>query len=213
MLPQQSINASIFPVLLDYIKKLENEFNSISEDRKNRLGRLANFVQSSLQESGTCSLNFICTHNSRRSHLSQIWASTAASYYGIDGVVTYSGGTEATAFNPRAVSALRNIGFEINHPEGENPKYEVQFASNIPALICFSKTFDDPINPSADFAAIMTCSEADANCPFIPGAKMRLPLTYEDPKVADGTPGERAKYAERTFQIGTELLYAFALLK
>ncbi len=59
----------------------------------------------------------------------------------------------------------------------------------------------------------MTCSDADENCPFIPGAEFRLPLTYEDPKEADDTPYEESRYDERVRQIGVEMMYVFQQLK
>jgi len=154
---------------------------------------------------------FICTHNSRRSHLSQIWASTAAAYYGVPGVETYSGGTEATAFNPRAVAALKRAGFEISHSATQdNPHYTVRFHDNAPAMECFSKVYKQPPNPTADFCAIMTCAQADKNCPVVRGATLRIGVPYEDPKAFDGTPEEAAKYDERCQQIAREILYVFA---
>ncbi|WP_253930624.1 hypothetical protein [Lewinella sp. W8] len=141
-----------------------------------------------------------------------IWAAVAAAVYGVEGVCTYSGGTEATAFNPRAVTALRSVGFRIPPAAGDNPTYRVSFSADHQPLVCFSKVYDHPDNPDRDFAAIMTCAEADDNCPFIPGASFRLPLTYEDPKVADGTAEEASKYLERTRQIGREILYVFSRL-
>jgi arsenate reductase len=157
-------------------------------------------------------LNFICTHNSRRSHISQIWAQTAAHVYGIKNVGTYSGGTEATAFNPRAVTAMKQAGFEINtkQNDGQNPVYEVKFSNDAAPLTIFSKKYDDPFNPNKDFAAIMTCSHADENCPVVTGATTRIALTYNDPKDFDGTPLEATKYAERVREIGREILYAFS---
>jgi arsenate reductase len=155
-------------------------------------------------------LNFVCTHNSRRSHISQIWAQTAAHYYGIDNVETFSGGTEATAFNPRAVTAMKDAGFDIAIiKDDKNPVYKVRFSIDAPAITVFSKKYDDEFNPRSDFAAIMTCSHADENCPFIPGAK-RIALTYDDPKDFDGTPEESAKYSERVNEIGREILFAFS---
>ena len=156
-------------------------------------------------------LNFICTHNSRRSHISQVWAQTAAHYFGIDNVETYSGGTEATAFNPRAVKAMKDAGFDISiKKEGTNPVYEARYTSDSPGLILFSKTYDDAFNPKSDFAAIMTCSHADENCPLVIGATKRIALTYNDPKDFDGTPQEAEKYKERVDEIGREILYAFS---
>jgi arsenate reductase len=128
------------------------------------------------------------------------------------GVESYSGGTEVTAFNPRAVAALARAGFQIEDPGGENPHYRVRYAPEAPALACFSKVYDDPANPEADFAAVMTCAQAEAACPFIPGAT-RIALPYQDPKEADGTPAEGARYDERVRQIGGELIYAMARMR
>ncbi|MCP9234848.1 protein-tyrosine-phosphatase [Lewinella sp. JB7] len=199
--------SELFPRLADYVSGLLTAANLIDPDRKERLRRLRRFVHE--KSDTTAALNFICTHNSRRSHLGQIWASVAAHYYDLPHVQTFSGGTEATAFNPRAVAALQRAGFAIDDPGGDNPRYVVRFSPDAPPLTCWSKVFDDPANPAKDFAAIMTCSHADENCPFIPGAQLRLPLTYDDPKEADGTPQEADRYDERVRQIGRELFFAF----
>jgi len=189
------------------INELKQGFDEIPSGRKKLLREVADFISQELEENGTVKLNFICTHNSRRSHLAQIWTQTAAAYNNIDGVETFSGGTEATAFNPRAVAAIERAGFEVENPGGENPEYRIQFDEDAEPMVCFSKTFDDPANPSKDFAAIMTCSDADANCPFVPGATFRKPVTYNDPKEADGTVKEQEIYDERCMQIGTEMFY------
>jgi len=189
------------------INEIKQGFDEIPSDRKKLLSEVADFISQELDENGTVKLNFICTHNSRRSHLAQIWTQTAAAYNNIDGVETFSGGTEATAFNPRAVAAIERAGFEVENPGGENPEYRIQFDEDAEPMVCFSKTFDDPANPSKDFAAIMTCSDADANCPFVPGATFRKPVTYNDPKEADGTVKEQEIYDERCMQIGTEMFY------
>jgi arsenate reductase len=202
---------AMYPALSAYIRGVLQEDDLIPEERKELLARLANYIRTRRANGRPVALNFICTHNSRRSHLSQIWAATAAHYYGLNHVATYSGGTEATAFNPRAVAAMERAGFQIADPGGDNPHYRVSFSPRVPALECFSKTFDDPGNPDKDFAAIMTCSDADENCPFIPGAEFRLPLTYDDPKEADDKPEETGRYDERVRQIGREIFYALQL--
>ena len=194
--------------------KLDNKLKQLAEQtidnsRTALLDRFTDYLVKQNNESAQINLNFICTHNSRRSHITQIWAAALAHHFGFEKVATYSGGTEATAFNPRAVKAMRKVGFQIEDGAGNNPKYQVSFAKGVEPLICFSKVFDYPDNPNRDFAAIMTCSDADVNCPFIPGASWRLPLTYEDPKVADNTPEESAKYLERVHQIGSGLYYVF----
>jgi arsenate reductase (thioredoxin) len=196
------------------IDGLVKEFDQIPEERKAVIGELTDFVRSKVIARHKILLNFICTHNSRRSHISQIWAQTAAHYYGIENVETFSGGTEATAFNPRAVAAMMQAGFQITTiKEGSNPVYNVRFSNDAPALTVFSKRFDDDFNPRKDFAAIMTCSHADENCPIVPGASARIALTYNDPKDFDGTPQESIKYAERVLEIGREILYAFSMVK
>ena len=200
------MTATLLPELDQYISQLLKEEGSIPATRKKALEGLATYLRSHVD--APILLNFICTHNSRRSHIAQIWAAVAAYYYGLDNVQTYSGGTEATAFNPRAVAAMKRAGFQIAHEGGDNPRYRVVFSEDQAPLVCWSKTFDDPANPDRDFAAIMTCSHADEHCPLISGAKYRLPLTYDDPKAADDTPGESDRYDERVREIGREIFFA-----
>jgi arsenate reductase (thioredoxin) len=194
-----------------FIKERIQEFDLIPEQRKIELEKIAAYVRSKTQSNLPAKLIFICTHNSRRSHLSQIWAQTAAHFYGVSIVDTFSGGTEATAFNPNAVKAMKEAGFKISVvKEGKNPIYEVRFSDDAPAMEVYSKVFDQGDNPTTDFAAIMTCSHADENCPFIPGASLRIPVTYEDPKNFDGTPQQDQAYLERSQQIAREMFYLFS---
>ncbi|MBT1686269.1 low molecular weight phosphatase family protein [Dawidia soli] len=196
------------------VQQLTQEFDQIPAERRPVIGELTQFVREKLDATRPVYLNFICTHNSRRSHLSQIWAQVAAYYYGIPDVHCYSGGTEATAFNPRAVKAMREAGFSIEvGKDGDNPVYHVKFADDAPAITAFSKKYDDPFNHNQDFAAVMTCSDADDNCPVVLGATKRIALRYDDPKEFDGTEREAAKYAERVRQIGREILFAFSQVK
>lgn len=190
------------------------DFASISAERKTILQPLIDFIQSKVTANQDIRLNFICTHNSRRSHLSQIWAQTAAAYYNIKNVFSYSGGTEATALFPMVAQTLTNTGFQIKTlSEGNNPVYSVKYIENDHPVICFSKTYDDAFNPQSEFAAILTCSSADNGCPFIAGAEKRIPITFEDPKAFDNTPQQAEKYQERSIQIATELFYVFSQVK
>lgn len=207
-------NRQLLSTLDQYVGNLESSFKDLSPDRKERLQELADYFSTKKKAGEPILLTFICTHNSRRSHVSQIWAQVAAHYYGVENVKSYSGGTEATAFNYRAVAAMQKAGFDITvKAEGANPLYQVRFSENAPALEAFSKVYSDKPNPQKDFCAIMTCSDADQNCPIVFGAEERISLPYDDPKNFDGTELEAAKYEERVKQIGVEIFYAFSLVK
>ena len=207
-------NGALLPALSATLERLIKEFSRISSERKATLMELTQFVRHKIKSGQKVYLNFICTHNSRRSHLSQIWAQAAACYYGIPGVECFSGGTEATAFNSRAVKAMQGAGFGITKKKGgDNPVYEARFSNEAAPVVAFSKRYDDPFNHDKDFAAIMTCSHADANCPLVPGASARIAITYDDPKDFDGTPLEESKYRERVYQIGREIHFAFSQVK
>lgn len=197
--------------LSTYVAARSAEFAQIPPERRPFLQELALYVRSGVAAGKPVRLTFVCTHNSRRSHLAQIWAQTAAAHYGVDGVETYSGGTEATAFNPRAVAALRRAGFDIPEPvPAANPRYQVRYRADRPALECFSKVYDQPPNPRSEYCAVMTCTQADQACPIVAGAAWRIALPYDDPKAFDGKPEESAQYDARCRQIAREMLYAFA---
>ncbi|WP_299116240.1 protein-tyrosine-phosphatase [uncultured Winogradskyella sp.] len=199
----------LYPQIASQIKVLDTSL--ISKERKIILQALIDFIQNKVDTKALINLNFICTHNSRRSHLSQVWAQTMAYHYNVINVFCYSGGTEATALFPAAAEALKNSGFKIKRHTNEiNPVYVIKYSEKTHPIIGFSKTFDADFNPSSEFAAVMTCSSADKGCPFIPGAEKRIPLTFEDPKAFDNTSQQAEKYNERSLQIATELKYVFS---
>jgi len=207
-----STKTILFPEIEKVINTLN--FESISDERKIVLQPLIDFIQGKANNNQEIRLNLICTHNSRRSHLSQVWAQTAAAHYNIKNVFCYSGGTEATAMFPMAAKTLAKQGFQIKTiAEGNNPVYAIKYAENEHPVIGFSKTFDDDFNPQSEFAAILTCSSADQGCPFIAGAEKRIPKTFEDPKAFDNTPQQAEKYEERSVQIATEMFYVFSQIK
>lgn len=190
-----------------YISSLEESLEEIPDQRKQKLEQIASYIRTRHKKDAAAWLTFICTHNSRRSHLCQIWSAVLAEYFGLDDIETYSGGTEATAFNPRAVDAIKRVGFRVQNPGGENPRYQVYFDDEKEPLICFSKTFDNSYNPEKNFTAVMTCADADENCPVVPGAEKRFSIPYTDPKEADGTQREKETYDERCRQIAGEMFY------
>jgi arsenate reductase len=192
----------------EFCTKRTKEFHLISEERKEILHKISAYIR--FKEEEPIALLFVCTHNSRRSMFGQVWAKVAAHYYGFENVETYSGGTEVTALNQNVVTALHHVGFDVK-VEGNpiNPTISLIFDRLENAVIGFSKTYDDKENPSVNLGAIMTCGHADENCPFIPGAELRIPLTYKDPKISDGTAQEIETYAKRSEEIAREMLYLF----
>lgn len=200
-------------IIKNYVDELVKQFDTIPTERKAVLQQISDYIRSKKAQNQPTNLVYICTHNSRRSHLGQIWAKVSADYFTINNVNTYSGGTEATAFNGNAISALQRVGFTIRKTtDSENPVYHVYHNEGGEPSVCFSKVYDDPQNPGSAFAAIMTCSDAEENCPFIPGVELRVGTTYDDPKAFDNTPFQDEKYDERCKQIALETLYAFSLV-
>lgn len=203
------ITHNIFPEIEKIIKSLDTQV--ISNKRKIVLQPLVDFIQLKVSKKQDIRLNFICTHNSRRSHLCQIWAQTIANYFSVKNVFCYSGGTEATALFPMIARTLQNSGFKISIiSENNNSIYSIKYSNNEHPIIGFSKNLEDAFNPKSEFAAILTCSQADGNCPFISGAEKRIPITFEDPKAFDNTPQQVEKYNQRSLQIATELFYIFS---
>ena len=196
--------------------KLENTILALREqpiasDRKELLQPLIDYIQNKVNAQQKVRLNLICTHNSRRSHLAQIWSQTAAAFFNIKNVFCYSGGTEVTALYPMVAQTLAKQGFTILPlSEGINPVYAIKYSGNEPPIIAFSKKYDDAFNPESEFAAIMTCSQADGACPFIAGAEIRIPITFNDPKAFDASPQKAEKYLESSIHIAAEMFYVFS---
>lgn len=187
------------------------EFQTLDEERKTILKPLIDFVQQKSISEESINLNFICTHNSRRSHLTQVWAQVASEYYNIPNVYCYSGGTEKTALFPKVAETLTNQGFNVfKIADNDNPVYAIKYSDKALPVIGFSKKYDTPFNPASAFVAIMTCSQADGGCPFIAGAEKRIPITFEDPKISDNTPEQSKVYAKRSLQIASEMFYVFS---
>lgn len=190
------------------------EVRAVSEERKTVLQPLIDFVQRKVNRGHVTSIIFICTHNSRRSLLSQVWAQVASMHYKIPNVHCFSGGTEETALYPLLIDTLNNQGFRsLQISESANPVYAIKYSEQAQPIIGFSKVYDSCFNPVTGFVAVMTCSEADGECPFISGAEQRIPVTYEDPKVSDGTSEQEKIYAERSLQIAAEMFYVFSMIK
>ena len=205
--------AHLDPVLDQLIDQLTEDADRIPASRLAILASLTDHIRKHLKGREPVRLNFICTHNSRRSQMSQIWAHAAAVAYQIPRLETGSGGTEATAFHPNAVRAMQTLGFRMSPEETgenpENPRYRISVGTGTPDLVCYSKRFEDAFPAGTAFVAVMTCSDADQNCPVVPGALARIPLTFEDPKASDGSGKEQQEYLRTAVEIGREILHVF----
>ena len=198
--------------LTQFSEEIILQFDQIPADRKLVLDRLTSYIQGNQNSGKESLLMFICTHNSRRSHFGQILCALAADFYQVTGIQTFSAGTEVTAFHPNAITALRSIGMEVQTTDTRsNPHYIVSWSSTH-SLHAYSKHIDDEGNPKEHFAAIMTCTHAEQNCPFVVGADFRIGLSFEDPKAFDGTAQESEMYLARVHQIAREIFYVFSRL-
>jgi arsenate reductase len=198
--------------LLDGLRETIQDIDTIQvpEERLAQLAPLAHYIREKQRARQAINLLFICTHNSRRSHLSQIWAQALSAWYGFKDLTCYSGGTETTAMYPTVAQTLAAEGFSITAISAPpNTVYAVTYSETEHPVIAFSKEFGHSFNPSSGFAAVMTCSQADENCPFVPGAEKRFSLPYDDPKEYDGTPREAEMYRSRSRQIAAELMIIF----
>ncbi|MCT4665975.1 MAG: protein-tyrosine-phosphatase [Flavobacteriales bacterium] len=192
-----------------FITQLKSD--TIPENRKVELENIAKYINETKAENETLIFNFVCTHNSRRSHFAQIWAQAISYYYQMKKTICFSSGTEETRIYPSVIKTLDSQGFSLEQKEeNENPLFHIHFGKSIPALFGFSKTIDHSSIPNKGVIVITTCSDADKNCPFIPGAKKRFRLPFEDPKISDGTALEMEHYAERSLQIASEMKYLFS---
>jgi arsenate reductase (thioredoxin) len=209
-----SANAQLLPTLESYVHEVASELHLVPEQRRPVLEAIAEDILKQLDSRKAADLTFICTHNSRRSHMSQIWAQTAAYYYGFDRVNAYSGGTEETACNCRTITAMRRAGFDIEDAtSGENPLYLVRYAENRPPIRAYSKLYNSGENPREGFIALMTCSSADKSCPVVHGAVARHAIHYVDPRLCDDTPNETAAYNERCREIAREMFYILSQVR
>lgn len=216
------------PKLRHYLSQREAEFDRIETTRRVILKDLSRYMELCQTQKRPKRLVFICTHNSRRSHMAQAAAVGAAEYYQTKDVLSYSGGTEATAVFGLARQAIESSGFALvpqDAPEKTNPVLLLNTGgqdgdgtadardSESDSIRLFSKRYNEAPNPTKEFAAIMVCSDADEACPVVTGAEVRLALPFEDPKAFDGSPLASEKYQERMADITREVMFAFSLQK
>ena len=186
----------------------------IDAARTKLLEEIGMFISTELKRNKQLNLNYICTHNSRRSQLAQIWSSYATRYFNFDTIESYSGGTAITAFFRNTVNTLQHVGFKFELLEfsHQNPKYLISYKNCTRPILGFSKLYDDD-HINKPFIAITTCSNAAENCPFIPEAIQRFHLSFNDPKNYDNTLNQSEKYLETNKQIAGEIHYIFKIIE
>lgn len=212
----QNSNAQLVNEYLnEQIEILEKEVSLIPDERVQILNEIASEITHQLNSRQESKIVFVCTHNSRRSQASELWLRAAVKYFKLNNIQSYSGGTAVTAFNPRMVKAFVRKGFFIQKTKGDmNPNYIAKLADkDSEKTTMFSKRYDDTFNPSNDFIAVMVCSQADKDCPLVPGATARVSLPYEDPKHYDNTPQETKAYNDKVNEIGREMIYIIKTVK
>ncbi len=191
------------PRLREHADYLTTTFDLIDGPHREAGGELARWIASNYEPGKPLHVTVVCTGNSRRSILGSSMGNLAAAYYGMPEIRFHSGGTAPTAFNSRTVSALKAIGFAVEptgseaergEPKTANPVHRVSWGEGFEATE-YSKHYGDKANPHAGFAALMVCSEADAGCPFVKGASLRVSMPYLDPRIYDDGAYESAKYA------------------
>ncbi len=197
---ETTINPSILEKVLSF---------PISEERKELLLGAADTVYQHYKEKGKIQLVFVCTHNSRRSQLSEVLAILAAKQYNLS-ITTFSAGTEATSVHENTMLALKEVGVSYSTVQHENQTAYLLTSQAMGEKTLFSKTLQHESLPTQDFFAFMTCDQAAENCPFVPGAVKRIPLTYQDPKVSDSTPQALETYGKTATQILSEMMFIFA---
>ena len=199
--------STLHPDLVSFVVNIVKSFDLIPNDRKAKLEGISQYITKKIAAQDPVKMVVICTHNARRSHLGQAWLQVAAQWYQVGSLIAYSGGTEATAFHPNAIQALREVGWKIEpQTNTQNPVYEASYGATS-SLQMFSKAYDHEANPAGQFAALMVCTQADQGCPIVTGAEARFSIPYEDPKAFDNTEFTAAKYAERSQEIAREMFY------
>ncbi len=191
----------------------ENLISNPTNRHENHIITLSEWIVNEVNFGNKPVLNFICTHNSRRSQFAQTWCHIVQKWLGLDVANSYSGGTEVTACNERTIEALKRTGLSAESNGIDNPVYTITNSDLDLSLRLWSKVYDDPSNSAERFAAVMTCDHADQNCPYIPGAAVRIPLTYTDPKYADDSDEEENAYNHTCVIIATDMIRLFTMVQ
>ncbi|MDG2396837.1 MAG: protein-tyrosine-phosphatase [Flavobacteriaceae bacterium] len=200
----------------DVFFKIEELINSVKNlgidyDRKIVLKPLIDYLKNKILLNQKINLNFICTHNSRRSQYCQVWAKVFSSFFNMDSLDTFSGGTLSTFVHPLIINSLIQVGFSVKKLTKEkNPIYLVKYSQNKPEIKLFSKKINHIKNPKNNFAAVLTCVSAERKCPIVYGSDIKITIAYKDPKQFDDSQIQEQEYLKTCYQIAREMFYVFS---
>ena len=185
----------------------------LEKNRKDKLVKLAQIIKINHEQQNIVKITFICTHNSRRSQLSQVWAYISSLYFKLNFIKPFSGGTEIDTVNLNVINSLINTGLKIEKTHKGKAIYLLKSLKKDKGINLYSKVYNSKLNPSEHFIAIMTCSDADQMCPVIKGADKKISLPYSDPRVADNTILEKEVYNQTCSIIAKEMFYLMKQVK
>jgi len=192
--------------------EITSSFKYIPSSRLQLLDGIVLEINEFLNNKKNLNFLFVCTHNSRRSQFANVWAEIAATFYNLNSIKSYSCGTEKSIVSKNTIQTLKDLGIRIeNHPSIPNAFHA--FYGKELFIDVFSKKYSDPTISKEDTIAIMTCSDADQNCPIIPYAKNRISLNFKDPKRFDNTSSFKMEYQKTGKEIAREIFYIFSKLK
>ncbi|WP_196893237.1 low molecular weight phosphatase family protein [Aureivirga marina] len=185
----------------------------ITNDRKETLNDIAKAVLDEYLRNERVNLNFICSHNSRRSQFAQIWGNYAINFFSIPNMECFSGGTVVTALHRNTVKTLKEVGFRFdvktfNH---QNPEYLISYQDCKKPILAYSKLIEDQNNKSP-YIAITTCNSIEKNCPLFTDCLAYFQLPYTDPKNYDYTALKNEKYNELNMNIASEMAFLFGYI-
>jgi len=204
----------LYPILNEYVKELYREFRDIPEERRFRLNEIVDYVQNQRMLNKNPQLLFISSNQASIGQMIQIWAETAAYYYGLTGIKTYSGGMNPQGISTSTIVSLERAGFIVYRSNIEGVDlYKVKYSYNLRPIQIFPKKIDYRINPRADYMAIMVERSADINISRVRGTHDRLSLPYNDPLQYEDSAMEDGAYDHLCRQIALEMFYVFSQLK
>ena len=178
----------------------------VDPTRRPALRSCAAAIARQLDARGEVSVVAVCTHNSRRSQLAEVWLAVASAAAGLGGVSVCSGGSDPVAVAPGAIAVLRERGFRVEADTADaNPRLRVRGHGIEREL--YAKPLGEAVAgvPLRGGVALMVCAAADAACPPVPQVGYRARLPFADPRHADGTPGEAAAYRAASDRIEAEM--------